>query len=49
MQIVAGKKYLAEEIVGCITAAGIAVIGDAVDGGFTEYVVSREAERFFRN
>ena len=47
VQAVLGKQKHAEEVLGRIKDAGIRVIGKATTGGFTEYIVSREAERFF--
>ena len=49
VQVVAGKKKSADEILARMHDAGITHLppfGSAVDGGFTEYVVSREAEKF---
>jgi len=48
MQVVAGQRDWAEEILSRMINRGIADSGvsGVVDGGFTEYVVSREAERF---
>ncbi len=47
VQAVAGNKESAEETLNQFRKAGIKIVGTAVDGGFTEYVASREAERFF--
>jgi hypothetical protein len=49
VQVVAGQKNCAEEVLSHIASAGINVVGEALDGGFTEYVIRREAEKFFRN
>jgi hypothetical protein len=48
VQVIAGDQQFAEEILERMRRAGIRAIGNAVDGGFTEYVVDREAERFLR-
>ena len=42
-----GEKLDAEEVLHRIQGAGISLVGEASVDGFTEYVVSREAERFF--
>jgi hypothetical protein len=47
VQAVAGQKPDAEQIVTRMQDAGISLDGEAVDGGFTEYIISRQAERFF--
>ena len=47
IQVVAGGRSAAEEALHQIGSSGISLAGSALDGGFTEYVVSREAERFF--
>ena len=49
VQVVAGKKTSAEDILEKVQRFGIRASGHAVEGGFTEYVVSREAERFFNS
>src|ERR1700730_6618456 len=41
MQVVAGQKPYAQDVLNRISAAGINVLGEAVDGGVSEYVVSR--------
>ena len=47
IQVVAGKKEHAEEVIDRIRDGGINISGEAADAGFTEYVISRAAERFF--
>jgi hypothetical protein len=47
VQVVAANKPEAEEVLGRFTA-GRSFPGEAVEGGFTDYVVSRAAERFFK-
>ena len=47
VQAVMGEKLDAEEVLHRIQGAGISLRGEASVDGFTEYVVSREAERFF--
>ena len=47
VQAVMGEKLDAEEVLHRIQGAGISLIGEASVDGFTEYVVRREAERFF--
>jgi hypothetical protein len=43
VQVVAADKHSADEVLSRIGTAGISILGEAVDGGFSEYVVSREA------
>ena len=47
VQVVAANKPEAEEVLGRFTA-GRSFPGEAVEGGFTDYVVSRASERFFK-
>jgi hypothetical protein len=47
VQAVAAGKEAAEEALAQIRGAGIKFVGSAQDGGFSEYVIRREAERFF--
>lgn len=47
MQAVAENKKSAEATLAQFKEARIKIVGSAFDGGFTEYVASREAERFF--
>jgi hypothetical protein len=50
LQTVAGGKPDAEEVFARIKGAGINASGEASPyGGFTNYVVRREAEKFFRS
>lgn len=48
MQVVAGRKNWGDEILGRMISAGFADAGTSgvFDGGFTDYVVSRQAEKF---
>ena len=48
VQVVAANQTAAAEVFSHLDFAGISVVGEAVDRGFTEYVVSREAERFLK-
>ena len=47
VQVVAGRRQCAEEVLSRIHDAGIRVCGEAAEGGFTDCVVRRQAERFF--
>jgi hypothetical protein len=48
VQAVVRDKQEAEEVLDRIKYAGISLIGHPAATGFTEYVISREAERFFK-
>lgn len=48
VQAVAGNKAEAERSLAQLVDAEIVHDGEAMDYGFTEYVISREAERFFQ-
>lgn len=48
VSVVVGRKDEAEEVLDRIQAAGVKVAAKATHEGFTDYVVSREAEAFFR-
>ena len=47
LQIVAGNRKDADEVLERLRTAGVKVAGEATDAGFSEYVVSRKAEAFF--
>jgi hypothetical protein len=47
VQAVAGQRLHAEQTLANTVGAGISFNGTALDHGFTEYIESREAERFF--
>jgi hypothetical protein len=47
IQVVAGTKQAADSTIAQLGAAGIDMVPEALDGGFSEYVGSRDAERFF--
>jgi hypothetical protein len=47
VEAVCGSKELSSETLTSLENQGIEIIGKPFDGGFTEYVRSREAERFF--
>lgn len=44
--VVAGKRQDAEEVIGRIHEAGVSMTAKAAEGGFTDFVVRREAETF---
>jgi hypothetical protein len=44
---VAGPEPQGEQVLDRIKGAGIRLVAERPVAGFTEYVVSREAERFF--
>lgn len=46
---VAGDRQQAEEVIASIEQAGIRVAGTPANGGFSHFVVSREAEEFLRS
>ena len=46
---VAGNRQQAEEVIGRFEEVGIRVGGRAAEGGFSDFVVSREAEEFLRS
>jgi len=46
---VAGEKRNAEEVIGRIQEAGIQMSGEAIQGGFSDFVVSRLAEQILRD
>ncbi len=43
---VAGSKQQAEEVIGRFEEVGIGQGGRASEGGFSDFVISREAEEF---
>ena len=43
----AGTELEGEQVLDRIKGAGIRLVAEPAAAGFTEYVVSREAERFF--
>lgn len=47
--VVAGRRDTAEEVLGRMRAAGLKVAAKAAHEGFSEFVISREAEEFFRS
>jgi hypothetical protein len=47
IEAVCGRKDWSAETLTRIESQGIKIIGKPFDGGFTDYVISREAERFF--
>jgi hypothetical protein len=48
VQVIAGGRDPGEEVLSHFSTAGISILGEALDAGFTQYVVSREAERFLK-
>jgi hypothetical protein len=47
LKAVAGTELESEQVLDRIKGAGIRLVAEPAAAGFTEYVVSREAERFF--
>ena len=47
--MVAGGQDEAAEILARIRNSGFGATGNAFAGGFTDYVLSRDAKRFFRD
>ena len=47
--VVAGGQDEAAEILARIRNSGFGATGNAFAGGFTDYVLSRDAKRFFRD
>jgi hypothetical protein len=47
VQVVAGGRSLGEEVLSRFASAGMRVAGEALDVGFSHYVLNRAAERFF--
>jgi hypothetical protein len=47
VQAVAGGEEEGKQILKRFVGLGFPVVGHVIDGGFTDYIVSREAERFF--
>jgi len=47
VQVVAGGRGPGEEVLSHFAAAGISVLGEALDAGFSHYVLNRTAEQFF--
>jgi hypothetical protein len=47
VEAVAGPEPQGEQVLDRIKGAGISLVAERPVAGFTEYVVSREAERFF--
>lgn len=47
--VVAGKKQDAEEVISRIQESGVRITATAAEGGFSDFVVRREAEKFLQS